>query len=1220
MDSTNEPGILCEPNCHKYTTSNSIEVQHSDGIVHKGTVSESTIGNTGSGESILGSHNSENAQSLNEEKILEGEFGSVLEVTEEMLKSCRRRSVLKRRKPDVRDVVLGNNDPDTAEFSECNKTQRERRVTFNGELEFKLPDGRQEFAELVIDDSNEQLEIEHDQNEKKLPVFDDILSDEISEKVFYTACNALEENGTGGEDFGELDREKTEEQNGQGNEAKSETESCEIRGGNNIVEDADTQKGDASKKMVRKTDVTNKIGENVSNEKNGTYSKDEVEDLKGNENGRFSVEADILLSVDRQSQIAQINSDNDVIASNTKTLKPEDGVQVNSQETNCDEIANVQLGETGGRAKGYGPRRGLRHATNSTDNPKPSKRLLDVFGSENKPDEAENKKPPMKEEKKKRQRNKKGKKASSKNESQPKKTNIKKALRKANQPRNEDEGVARNCRRKKGPEKIAQQAKESLVIGNEDHIGKNKNAQTKEEDRKDALFGDSKLEIIGGEVKDNAKEKQDIVNQHGEEDVKDDVQQGQNIVVDEKTKNKRASRKTHQFTSKDKCIARNSRRAKELDKTAQNASKSLLIVENEDNTDINKKTETEEQNRKGKSFGYSRRENVEAKVKDDKKEKQNTVNQNCAEDVNDSVQQGKNMVDDEETKNKRALRKTNQARNKDKGIARNCLRKKELEKTTKEARESLAMKNEDDPDENKNIETIKEQDRKGDSSGESKREKVEVEVEDDTKEKQNIVSQNCSQDVKDSVQQDKDIVDDEKVSSKRASRNTNQLENKDGSIACNCREEKKLEKTAQEPSESLLIENEGDIGGNKDAEAEEQDKNSKSFGNSKREENQDIVDQNCGKDVKDGIQQGQNMANGDCDKEHNGQSVEKKCDGRRRSLRTFRGKMNKVNDMNISGEAKERKTSFRSKKKDRLEPETIEGNKDNAAENVNENMNDVNGTDSKYDVSEKNEKHVNEIDKEQTKAKDITKNKQIKTNLRSRKRKSPELEVTRTHKQNSNDVIQDVNKNENIEHGNGSKEAEVSILNVGKERKTLKSKRKKSLDPGVEDGSKETARVNFEEGETNESLRENVKQKINNKKPTRKNVNTTKTESDTVAVCSKRKRVSRKRKKTESVVDADQNIEGKTLNTDDADPEITSVEVDRKGKEDDGKKRALVETRGTKIKAVNANVNKIMQSGDGNEENYGRKTEKKGRKRDLSESEENDLKGKEISEKVEDKK
>ena len=306
--------------------------------------------------------------------------------------------------------------------------------------------------------------------------------------------------------------------------------------------------------------------------------------------------------------------------------------------------------------------------------------------------------------------------------------------------------------------------------------------------------------------------------------------------------------------------------------------------------------------------------------------------------------------------------------------------------------------------------------------------------------------------------------------------------------------------------------------------------------------------------------------------------------------------MNKVNDMNTSGEAKERKTSLRSKKKDRLEPETIEGNKDNAAENVNENINDVNGTDSKYDVSEKNEKHVNEIDKEQTKAKDITKNKQIKTNLRSRKRKSRELEIKRTHEQNSN-VIQNVNKDENIEHGNGSKEAEVSILNVGKGRKaTLKSKRRKSLDPGVEDGSKETARVNFEEGETNESLRENVKQKINNKKPTRKNVNTTKTESDTVAVFSKRKRVSRKRKKTKSVVDADQKIEGKTLNTDDADPEITSGEVDGEGKEDDGKKRALVETGETKIKAVNANVNKIMQSRDGNEENYGRKTEK-GRKR-----------------------
>ena len=130
MDSTNEPCILREPNCHKYTTSNSIEVQHSDSIVHQGTVSENTIGNTGSGESILGSHNSENAQSLNEEKLLEGEVGSVLEVTEEMLKSCRRRSVLKRRKPEVCDVVLGNNDPDTDEFSECNKTHAKGKKSY----------------------------------------------------------------------------------------------------------------------------------------------------------------------------------------------------------------------------------------------------------------------------------------------------------------------------------------------------------------------------------------------------------------------------------------------------------------------------------------------------------------------------------------------------------------------------------------------------------------------------------------------------------------------------------------------------------------------------------------------------------------------------------------------------------------------------------------------------------------------------------------------------------------------------------------------------------------------------------------------------------------------------------------------------------------------------------------------------------------------------------
>ncbi len=197
---------------------------------------------------------SEKSVSSNGEKILESEVGCVLEVTEEMLRSCRKRSVLKRKKPGGCDFVLENNDSDAVESSECSKqdnTRRERRVTFNGELEFKLPDGSKEIAELMMDDSGSQLETRDDQNEKEEEVFDDILSREMDVSHGRLDCrsNSLEESGVGGENDEELARMETrnlgeDEGNGDNNERKNETGS-QVRGGEELRENKDTRKNDA---------------------------------------------------------------------------------------------------------------------------------------------------------------------------------------------------------------------------------------------------------------------------------------------------------------------------------------------------------------------------------------------------------------------------------------------------------------------------------------------------------------------------------------------------------------------------------------------------------------------------------------------------------------------------------------------------------------------------------------------------------------------------------------------------------------------------------------------------------------------------------------------------------------------------------------------------------------------------------------------------------------
>ena len=1147
LETTNARQILREQNCHKVATSNSIEVQYPYSIVHKERVSECEIGNTSIVKSDLVSNNSRNLQLLNEEKLLESEVGSALEVTEEMLKSCRRRSVLKRRKPGACDLVLGTKDPDTTEFTECNKqdkSQRERRVTFNEELEFKLPDGRQEFAELVIDDADGQSVTEDDQNENTLPVFNDILSHEVSGEERNTECNATEGKSTSGEDHKELDGEITDERNGH---ARSDTESCEIRGDEKAKTNND-EKDKSSSRHVK---------------------KDAVQELKLDENLRFLVEADILLSANRQVQSAQINSGNDPIKCNTKTPKTEDEVPVNSLETDCDETANVQLRETGERAKGHAPRRGMRHEASSNNNAKPSKRLVDIFGSKIKPRVAE-KKELLKNEGKEKQ-NKKGKIKPSKNESQSRKLTRKRASRKANHPRENKEGFRKNCHRKKELEKTTEEAKESLVIENEIDPAENEHENTeKEHDRKRESFGDWKRKKAGVENKDDVKEKQDIVDQNCGKDVNDGVRHVQNMIDKEKGKTKRG-RKINQPRKKNQCIARNSRRKKELEKTAQVAKESL-IFENKIDICENGRADIEGHNRKGEPVGVE--------VKDCAEKIHDIDAQICQEHKEDGVRQDKNMVDDVKAKNKRSSKKANKPRNEEEDFVRSYREKNELEKIAEEDKKSLVIENVDDPDKNntkieghrkfdpnerKNTET-EEKDRKGQSVG-------------GWKAKEWLVIENVGdsdENKKTKIKGHHEVVFDQ-------SKNT-ETEEKD----------RKGESVGESKAkESFVIENEVDPGESMSTETEEQDIKDESFGDSKREEiavelkdntkeKQDTFNQSCAEDVKDGVSLGQN----------------------------------EVDSTNISDEVKERKSNLRSKKKKPVPKLEIMGeNADDATEHLSRNMDDV--------KSEENEQHVNESDKKQTKVKDISENKRIKINLRSRKRKSQELDNEGTHKQNSNDVMFDVNEDEKAELENRSKESKVSISNVGKGRKaTLKSKRRKSCKPEVNDGkivdlnkSKKTTEAEFEAGIPNESLRENVKPKIKNKKQTERNANETKTKSHTFAVCSKRKSVSTKVRKKESLLDVDQKIKGEALNTENADQQINSGWVDMEGIEDDGEKQAEVEAGETVFPAANAIVSRIMQSGDSS----GRKTEEKGRKRDLSESEEINMKEKEKSE-VKDKK
>ena len=1181
METTNARQILREQNCHKVATSNSIEVQYPDSIVHKERVPECEIGDTSIVKSDLDSNNSRNLQLLNEEKVWESEVGSALEVTDEMLKSCRRRSVLKRRKPGACDLVLGNKDPDTTEFTECNKqdkSQRERRVTFNEELEFKLPDGRQEFVELVIDDSDGQLVIEDDQNKNTLPVFNDILSHEVSGEERNTECNATEGKSASGEDHKELDGEITDERNGH---ARSDTESCEIRGDEKAKTNND-EKDKSSSRHVK---------------------KDAVQELKPDENLRFLVEADILLSADRQAQSAQMNSGNDAIKHNTKTPKTEDEVPVSSLETDCGETGYVQLRETGERAKGHAPRRGMRHEASTNNNAKPSKRLVDVFGSEIKARVAEIKEP-LKNEGKVEQ-NKKGKITPSKNESQSRKLTRKRASGKASHPRENDEGFRKNCHRKKELEKTTEEAKESLVIENEI------------DDRKRESFGDWKREKAGVEDKDDVKEKQDIVDQNCGKDVNDSVRHVQNMIDKEKGKTKRG-RKINQPRKKNQGIARNSRRKKELEKTAQVAKESL-VFENKIDICENGRADIEGHNKKGEPVGV--------KVKDSAEEIHDVDAQFCQEHKENGVRQDKNMVDEVKAKNKRSSKKANKPRNEEEDFVRSYREKNELEKIAEEDKESLVIENVGDPDENKNTKIerhhkvdpnesknteTEEKHKTGESvggwkakeslvienevdPGENKNTKIEEHDEVDPDESKNTETEEKDRKAesvggwkaKESLVIENEVDPGENKNTKIEEHH--EVDPDESKNTGTGGKDRKAESVGGwKAKESFVIENEVDPGESTSTETEEQDIKDESFGDSKREEiavelknntkeKQDTFNQSCAEDVKDGFSQGQN----------------------------------EVDSTNISDEVKERKSNLRSKKKKPVPKlEIMEENIDDATEHLSKNMDNV--------KSEENEQHVNESDKKQTKVKDITENKGIKINLRSRKRKSQELDNEGTNKQNSNDVMFDVNEDEKAELENRSKKGKVSISNMGKGRKaTLKSKRRKSSKPEVDDGkivdlnkSKETTKVDFEAGIPNESLRENIKPKIKNKKQTERNANKTKTKSHTFAVCSKRKSVSRKVRKKESLLDVDQKIKGEALNTENADQEINSGWIDMEGIEDDGEKQAEVEAGETVFPAANAIVSRIMQSGD----RSGRKTEEKGRKRDLLESEEINMKEKEKSE------
>ena len=610
---------LRKQNCQNSTTSNSIEAQYPDDIVPEETktVSENRKGNCDVGGSNLVSDNFEKSETSDGEKLSENEIGSVLEVTEEMLKSCRRRSVLKKKKPDV--CGLEDNDSELSDCTNKDATRRERRVTFNGELEFKLPDGRKEIAELVIDDSSEQLESHDGQNgrEDDLEVFDDILSREthVRGEGLDTECNALEK---GSEMAGMKTWNLEGEDERKDNKLKNEMESCEVREGEETLENVDTRMNDGLDKNLderkRKTDLRKKSKKkegnkivvqqgsvkknqrvavdteiNGENDKNsGDKGKDKIEKMKGGENRRILVETDILLSADRQCQDVKLSSGHEDTVETTKTPKTENKVEC--EKSNSNEAANAQLGGTGGREINYGPRRGLRREASGAK--KTSKRLLDVFGNE----VDGNEEPQNSQSKEKSRRNRRGSKTRTSN------------------------AVAKN--------KLV-----DISISNENFEKEDLEKQRDESLKDEAAFEN------------------------------EDASDYENKSRTRKTRSKKASgktTKTRKYAAKIENevegTSRKRRGKRGREETTKETRESLLAIENEEES---KNKEMEEHGRKSsKEQNCSPKqlsplpgevESADSKseaVEDDAEEEQKIVDKKCGEEVKDDVQQTHNMVDE----------------------------------------------------------------------------------------------------------------------------------------------------------------------------------------------------------------------------------------------------------------------------------------------------------------------------------------------------------------------------------------------------------------------------------------------------------------------------------------------------------------------------------------------------------------------------------------------
>lgn len=403
-----------DSNC-KGTLSNGIEAQNSNNIVLQKAknVPEGSKGNfSGDSEgSNLVLDNSEKLASISAEKLLESELGSILEVTEEMLKSCRRRSVLKRKKSGFSDHLHDNNETDTDEVSGCtkkDKKRKERRVTFSDELEIQLPDGSKEVVEMEsLNDSFEQMEIIDKQNiiEEDLPVFDDILSREMHAGEGEPNSENKEVDDVDGKDGEKIATEKAKSlQEKNDNEEKKALQSFESGGNEKCYENKDVPgscvnenlaKESKKKGVRRKTQKGRKTAsEQKSKQKNreiiadaeerGKEENDEMKIMEGNEN-MVPMEADILLSPDCHFQEVQLPSrDEDVSQdnNNTKTFILKEKNQLNSGTGNADDLCNSKIQKTGGRLQNITPRRGLGQQTNSDDNAKPSRRLMNVFDDE----------------------------------------------------------------------------------------------------------------------------------------------------------------------------------------------------------------------------------------------------------------------------------------------------------------------------------------------------------------------------------------------------------------------------------------------------------------------------------------------------------------------------------------------------------------------------------------------------------------------------------------------------------------------------------------------------------------------------------------------------------------------------------------------------------------------------------------------------------------------